>query len=150
GFSGSGTMPPFGVNPGTCTAGMTGSCKFTAAFSPTALGPKVAFLSVTECLIEGGCSGEGFAYSATGGAASVKPATVDFGNVALGTSKAKSVKVTPDPGYHFISFIGAINSPPYVFNLGTCINAQATTCKFTETFSPTALGPSLSSVEANE
>jgi hypothetical protein len=143
---------PFGVNLGTCTPLTTGSCKFTVAFSPTALGLAMADLAPQECLIGGGgCTGGGFNISGVGGVASVKPTTVDFGNVALGKSKTKTVTLTPDPQYQFDAFggVSGLNAP---FNVdpGTCSAQNTSKCKFTQTFSPTALGQSIGNLTVSE
>ena len=76
------------------TVPVAGSCVITVKFAPTFLGPKTANLRVTA----GGEAGiKNVSLSGTGAEPkfSVSPTTIDFGNVAHGTSSAvKAVKIS--------------------------------------------------------
>ena len=65
----------------------------------------------------------------------VKPAAVNFGTVALEKTKAKTITIEVDPGYHVNAIIGA--GLPFSQTGGTC-TATATKCK--AYFTPMSVG----------
>jgi hypothetical protein len=71
-------------------------------------------------------------------AASVAPAPIDFGNVALNTKATLSMTVTADSGYNVEIASGAGINAPFELSFGTC---SGNTCTETESFTPTSLGP---------
>ncbi len=77
-------------------------------------------------------------FSGQASAASVAPAPIDFGNVALNTKATLSMTVTVDSGYDVEIASGAGINAPFELSFGTC---SGSTCTETESFTPTSLGP---------
>jgi hypothetical protein len=77
-------------------------------------------------------------FSGQASAASVAPAPMNFGNVALNTKATLSMTVTVDSGYNVEIASGAGINAPFELSFGTC---SGSTCTETESFTPTSLGP---------
>jgi hypothetical protein len=77
-------------------------------------------------------------FSGQAAAASLAPAPIDFGNVALNTKATLSMTVTADSGYNVEIASGAGINAPFELSFGTC---SGSTCTETESFTPTSLGP---------
>jgi hypothetical protein len=65
-----------------------------------------------------------------------QPASIDFGNVLVGTSVTRTVPVTLDPGFTVNSAGGG--SPPFHFDFFTCDGGATGPCSVQYSFSPTS------------
>lgn len=77
-------------------------------------------------------------FSGQASAASVAPASIDFGDVALNTKATLSMTVTVDSGYEVEIASGAGINAPFELSFGAC---SGSTCTEAESFTPTSLGP---------
>ncbi|MFN8512852.1 MAG: choice-of-anchor D domain-containing protein [Chloroflexia bacterium] len=137
---------------GTQTLIPGASCTVVVRFTPTSVGQKSATLVFTSN-ISGTYSivnltGNGV--SAGNAVASVDPAVVNFGDVALNTSAAQTVTVT-NTGTGALGITGFTpSSAPFTISgnsctVGTVLQPNAS-CSFAVTFAPTATGAASSSV----
>lgn len=146
---------PFAVDVGTCTTGATGSCLAHESFNPTAPGGVAAVLRMQECPTAGGvCITTDNTVQGTGiTVAAASPSSVDFGNVALGTTATRDVTLTVDAGYSIGAATGEGISVPFSFDPGTCATAAGTgpgSCVVHESFSPTAPGTATGTLNVPE
>ena len=136
-----------GTNPGdfsqtnTCGSSLAAgqSCSISVAFAPTATGARSAILTATD---DAGNSPQTINVTGTGVVAvTLSTASVNFGNVPLGTSlTAASVILTNNQSVALTNISIATAAPfSQVNTCGTSIAAGAT-CKINITFSPTATG----------
>ncbi len=70
-------------------------------------------------------------------AITVKPATVNFGTVALNKTKTKTISIDLDHGYSLNAILGGGGA--FSQNLGNC-TPTSTKCKATMFFTPTSIG----------
>ena len=129
--------------PGSCGAPVISSsaCAVYLAFTPSALGERVATLTITD-------SASGISQSvnltSTGfpSAPTITPATLSFGNIALGmASTAQSATISADNGdaVSITPLSGTGFSPgDFTVSNGTC--ATQTPCQVSVVFRPTANG----------
>jgi hypothetical protein len=136
-------------NPGTIPA--LGTCLVTITFSPTASGSRSATLTVSDNTSAGSqtvsLTGTGTVTNAT---ATLLPATLGFGSVAVGsTSAAKSSTLTDTSttvalNISSIALSGANPGDFKITSASTCPNPGTiqplATCLVTVTFTPTATG----------
>jgi hypothetical protein len=131
-----------------------GTCNVKETFTPTATGPASGTLAVFECPVASGTcitanipvQGNGVSVMAS------SPPAVDFGNVALTTTRTANFSIAIDAGYHVVSASGALN-PPFGFNFDTCgagggFNGPGT-CNVKETFTPTVAGAASSTLNVS-
>src|SRR5579864_7357465 len=127
------------LSPATLAPGA--SCTVFVTFSPTVIGTRKGFLTITDSSTQRvALSGNGLV------AVAASPLSLAFGNEVVGRksgSKAITVKNNQPSGL----IIGSIGSslPDYLITSNTCplspsTLAAGTSCKITVVFSPTALG----------
>ena len=86
-------------------------------------------------------------FSGQAAAASIAPAPIDFGDVALNTKVTMSMTITVDSGYEVEIATGAGINAPFEFSFGTC---SGSTCSDTESFTPTSIGPVGGTLDVDE
>ena len=127
------------LSPATLAPGA--SCNISVAFSPTVIGTRKGYLTITDSSVQRvALSGNGIL------AVAANPLSLAFGNEVVGRksgSKAITVKNNQPSGL----IIGSIGSslPDYLITSDTCplspsMLAAGASCKITVVFSPTALG----------
>lgn len=119
-----------------------GSCSISVAYAPTIIGAETGTLTVTDAT-----RSQTVALSGTGlappGAASATPASIDFGNNAVGsTSSAIAVTVTNNGGLA-LSNLTATATAGFAVAGNACPVSLGTgaACQIEVTFSPTTTGP---------
>jgi hypothetical protein len=157
GATGSGTSAPFAYDGQTCGvgAGFTGpgTCQVRETYAPTLVGPSSGTLTLSECPVGGGaCIPIPVSLQGTGASvAAASPASVNFGNVALGDSARVVLNITVDPGYRISGGSGSGVTAPFAFELRSCLDFTGPgVCSPRETFAPTTAGSAAGTLVVNE
>jgi uncharacterized repeat protein (TIGR01451 family) len=152
---GASSTAPFGFAGGTCGSVSIGpaTCTVDVGFFPLLPGPAtssnwyVAECPVPACLSAHiirrtlSLSGNGVSvFSAT-------PASLDFGDVVVGTTAAKTVTLHMDSGYEFA---GAAAQGAFSTGGGTCSAGSRGTCTVDAAFAPTSAGSAAATLEFEE
>jgi hypothetical protein len=130
--------PGFGQDNGSCNLGKR-PCTMTVSFHPTKFGPAATTLTLASCH-NGECLALDVPLRASGSSTrSADPASVDFGNVAVGTTVERDLAITPDPGYHaeLNDFDG---DPAFGQDNDTC-DLDERPCTMKVSVHPTTFGP---------
>jgi 6-phosphogluconolactonase (cycloisomerase 2 family) len=142
----------------TCTNGSTvqpnSTCVINVTFAPPSTGSKTASVSLTDNSVGGPKS---FGLSGTGIAATValKPGSLKFGSLLLGTSSSAETVVLTNTGSGTLSFtsvgVTGANASSFVLTpSSTCTTGSTlppgSTCTLVVTFAPKAIGPNSAKV----
>ncbi|MBZ5559423.1 MAG: choice-of-anchor D domain-containing protein, partial [Acidobacteriia bacterium] len=149
--SGSGINVPFGFAFDACGAGGgfagPGTCTVQQSFTPAAVTASSGTTTIFECPVIGGsCLGINVSVSGTGvSVRAANPASVNFGNVTVGTTASQAVALTVDTGYRIELASGSGINVPFGFSFDACGAgggfAGPGTCAVQQSFTPAAIGP---------
>jgi hypothetical protein len=133
---------PFTGSAGTCASASSGSCTMTVSYTPVYPSESSSSFDVPECdpAHPDVCSTVRVFLHGTGTSVrSVDPASVDFGNVPVGTTVQREITVNPDVGYgvELSKFDG---DPGFGYDNGTCDFGERP-CTVKVSFHATAFGP---------
>ncbi len=122
-----------------------GSCTITISFAPTATGTRTATLSVSDNANNSPQVVTLTGTGTTGPTISLSPTTINFGNLADGTTSAKSPITVTNTGSSTVTFssiaVTGTNSTNFAQsnNCGTSLT-QGNACTINVTFSPSTTG----------
>lgn len=139
-LTGDGTSAPFAYDFGDCANAQGNPCTFSVSYGAGAPYDRDVSILMTECKIVdvNQCGVILIPIHARTGAFTASPKRVNFGTVAPGAMKTKTIKLKFDSGYKF----GTTGTPsaPFSVDPGTCTGNAGEPCAIALTYSPTLLG----------
>jgi hypothetical protein len=117
------------------------ACALNVTFSPTAVGPRTATLSVTDQFRTQTVSLTGIAIAGPG--VSLSPVTLNFAPIGVGLFAGAQTLTLTNNGGAPLTVSGLSISPGFTVAANTCTSAVAvgSACTLTVIFAPTAAGP---------